>query len=570
MSIHIVQKEIELFLADQQAGVLVVTGKWGVGKTFAWAHFLKDAKTKGKLAFGHYAYVSLFGLGNLEDLRSAVFQNTTKREDIGKFADLETLESVVESAPSLWRKSGKITRLIPGVDKYTAAFEKIGFFWVKHQLICIDDLERKSASLDIRDVLGMISHLKEQRECKIVLLLNDEQFQEADGTEFRNQLEKVADITLRFEPTPAEAAAIGINPNAPFREKLRTHCEALGIVNIRTIKKIERVAFRLQTELANFDSRVFEQALHSLALLSFAKLQPEEAPSLDYIRNLGSTDDMLDMLDGAPQPSPREAQWQALLSSYSFGQVDEFDAVVLKTVLDGHLDTEALNDAAKVLQSHLLASDENQAFQQAWEMYHGSFDENAGEVTEALANAIRNVPRAISPMNLSSTIAMLKELNWPGNTADLIVGYVAARDEPKSFWDLARDTFGGDVRDSDVRAAFSAKLATFHDQRNPVETLIDIGRSRGWNREDLLFLSALSPDDFYEILKPLRGTKLRQAIAGALSFRDIANADEQIESITRNATSALQRIGRESNINRRRVTQRGVIIDDDEAHDEIA
>jgi|JI8StandDraft_2_1071088.scaffolds.fasta_scaffold109761_1 hypothetical protein len=273
MTIHIVQAEIGRFLSDEQSGVLVVSGKWGVGKTFAWDRFLRAAKAQREISFEHYAYVSLFGLGNLEDLRSAIFQNTVKRDDIGKVAGLETLEGVVDSAPLLWRKSGKLARLIPGVDKYTAAFEKIGFFWVKHQIVCIDDLERKSASLDMRDVLGLVSQLKEQRGCKVVLLLNDERFQGEDEAEFREQLEKVADITLRFEPTPEEAAAIGVDGDVPFREKLRQNCAALGIVNIRTIKKIERMAKRLHAELVDCDPRVFEQALHTLTLLEFAKLQ---------------------------------------------------------------------------------------------------------------------------------------------------------------------------------------------------------------------------------------------------------------------------------------------------------
>jgi hypothetical protein len=342
MSIHLVQDEIERFLSDDQAGVLVIAGKWGVGKTFAWNRFLREAKVQGKISFQHYAYVSLFGLGNLEDLRSAIFQNTVKRSDIGKVAGLETLEEVVEAAPLLWRKSGRLARLIPGVDKYTAAFEKIGFLWVKIQIVCIDDLERKSASLDMRDVLGLISQLKEQRGCKVVLLLNDERFGQDDQAEFRDQLEKVADITLRFEPTSQEAAAIGIDADTSFRDQLRTNCEALGIVNIRTIKKIERMAQRLHIELSDYDPRVFHQALHTLTLLNFAKLQPAEAPSLDFIRG---TDDFSVAFEEAlaeqAQP-PEHAQWQALLSSYGFTQMDELDRVIFKNVREGHLDPELL------------------------------------------------------------------------------------------------------------------------------------------------------------------------------------------------------------------------------------
>lgn len=559
MTIHLVQKEIGRFLSDEQSGVLVVSGKWGVGKTFAWDRFLRAAKAQGEISFEHYAYVSLFGLGNLEDLRSAIFQNTVKRDDIGKVAGLETLEGVVDSAPLLWRKSGKLARLIPGVDKYTAAFEKIGFFWVKRQIVCIDDLERKSASLDMRDVLGLVSQLKEQRGCKVVLLLNDERFQGEDEAEFREQLEKVADVTLRFEPTPEEAAAIGVDGDVSFREKLRQNCAALGIVNIRTIKKIERMAKRLHAEFVDFDPRVFEQALHTLTLLEFAKLQPAEAPSLDYIRSLNDFSTAFDELFAEQAQPPEHAEWQALLSSYSFNQMDELDGVIFKAVCEGHVDPELLRKEAAALEKRLEASDADQSFQEAWDLYHGSFDDNAAEVAGALADAVRKTPHAISPMNLSGTIGLLKDLGWGGDIQELIAEYVVARaDEPKDFWDLPRSTFGGEVGDSDVRRAFAEKLSTFSEGRNPVAVLHEIARGTGWNPNDVTFLASLSADDFYAIFKGLRGIDLRRAISGALWFRNVGNADEAMTTVTANAVAALQRIGQESEINRRRVTQRGV------------
>ncbi len=43
-------------------------------------------------------------------------------------------------------------------------------------------------------------------KCNIVLLLNDKEHDETD--EFERQLEKVADVTLAFDLTPQEAAAI--------------------------------------------------------------------------------------------------------------------------------------------------------------------------------------------------------------------------------------------------------------------------------------------------------------------------------------------------------------------------
>jgi hypothetical protein len=571
MSIRLVQPEVERFLADTESSVMVIAGKWGVGKTYAWNLYLEQAAAKGQFSANHYAYVSLFGLGNLEELKAAIFQNTIRKTDIGKPADLETLDGVVRSAPGLWRKAGTLGRMLPGADKYLSTFEKVGFFWVKKQIICIDDLERRSKSLDVRDVLGLISYLKEQRGCKVVLLLNDEKIEGDAGDEFATNLEKVADVTLRFEPTPEEAAAIGVDGDLPFYEQLRSNCASLGIVNIRTIKKIERMAKRLYAELKDFDARVFGQALHTLTLLEFAKLQPIEAPSLDYISKLNDfsiafEEVFAEQAENLENPRPAEhTQWQALLSAYGFNQIDELDAVIFKAVREGHVDSDALKKEGLALEKRLKAADADQSFQQAWDLYHDSFNDNAKEVTAALAEAVKKTPDAISPTNLSGTVSVLKDLEWEGDVPALIAGYVEARaQEPKDFWDLPRSTFGGEVRDPDVREAFAKKLATFSEGRDPVAVLHEIAKERGWNPDDVAFLAGVSPDEFYAIFKRLQGKDLRRAIAGALWFRSIVNADEDMAKVTANAVAALQRIGQESKINRRRVTQRGVVVPDAE------
>jgi hypothetical protein len=83
------------------------------------------------------------------------------------------------------------------------------------------------------------------------VLLNDEEHDERD--EFERQLEKVADVTVRFDPTPAEAAAIALDPATDAGRLLTPRVVELGITNIRVIKKIERLAVRLLDLLADQD-----------------------------------------------------------------------------------------------------------------------------------------------------------------------------------------------------------------------------------------------------------------------------------------------------------------------------
>ena len=127
------------------------------------------------------------------------------------------------------------------------------FLFVREQIICFDDLERAGKGLEAKDVLGLITFLKEQRRCKVVLLLNQEALDEVAGQDFRTQLEKVADITLEFSPSSAEAAAIAFNAENKISQQLKRQCEILGITNIRVMVKIRRLAERLETLLSEFD-----------------------------------------------------------------------------------------------------------------------------------------------------------------------------------------------------------------------------------------------------------------------------------------------------------------------------
>ena len=76
MSIELLEKEIRRFLASADAEVLCISGKWGVGKTFAWNKYLQEADRDGAIGLKRYSYVSLFGRNSLDDVRSAIFENT--------------------------------------------------------------------------------------------------------------------------------------------------------------------------------------------------------------------------------------------------------------------------------------------------------------------------------------------------------------------------------------------------------------------------------------------------------------------------------------------------------------
>lgn len=175
MSIELLEKEIRRFLASADAEVLCISGKWGVGKTFAWNKYLQEADRDGAIGLKRYSYVSLFGRNSLDDVRSAIFENTVP---LAGAPTKPNLASLVKSAEAGGRQLTAYARLTPKVKDYVALSERVLFATMGSQLICIDDLERAGKGLAVHDVLGLVSELKEQKACKVIVLLNAEKSRE--------------------------------------------------------------------------------------------------------------------------------------------------------------------------------------------------------------------------------------------------------------------------------------------------------------------------------------------------------------------------------------------------------
>ena len=152
------------------------------------------------------------------------------------------------------KKLSELAGALPWVGQAFTKARSLYFSLIQNQIVCIDDLDRKSKNLELKDVLGLISFLREQRRCKVALLLNAEQHGD-QKKEFEDLLEKVIETKVVLAPTAAECATIAVPAEDSSSVAFRTHCETLGIRNIRVIKQIERLVRRIDELLIEFLSR---------------------------------------------------------------------------------------------------------------------------------------------------------------------------------------------------------------------------------------------------------------------------------------------------------------------------
>jgi hypothetical protein len=558
MSIKLIEDEVKRFLRDEKPEVLCLKGRWGVGKTFAWRKWLAEVQADASLSAKRYAYVSLFGLNSLDGLRYSIFENTVTPENLISGPNVSTLNAFVRKGFDLGRKSRSLLdpiMALAGAKDGGEALFRSAFMLVKDQLVCLDDLERAGEGLRQRDVLGLASALKEQRNCKVVLLLNDEAMKDDEKEEFERQLEKVVDIPLVFDPNPSEAAAIALSGSTDLEQMLREHTVQLGILNIRVIKKIERMAQRLQSILKDFPAPILKQAVAAVVLGGWAEFQPNEAPPFD---TLISYNRMIASMKKADQDaSEAMPPWVDRLENYPFMFADELDMAVFDGVRKGFFNEAEVDSAAQVLRARLEQDANDSSFNRAWQQYWHNLTVDDDTLLNDIFNGAMENLKVVSPVNISATAQLLRKSGREAQADQLVDAYVDARDDSKGFFDLhAHHFMSDDTPDPRLAEKFAQRHEEFVDDRDPQAVLIEISERQSWNDEDVKLIADLTRDQLVALFLGIEGPDLRRSIKFAhLLSRQHSDDAERLKTTL---GEAMQVIAARSAHSKRRLQSWGV------------
>jgi hypothetical protein len=178
---------------------VIINGSYGVGKT----HFYKTelvpkikeiSLPKNDEKKFIPIHVSLFGFRSLEEIQTAIF---VELFPILKNKNLKLAASI---GKSIIRGIAQLCNA-GDIDKYIGDLNQDLGDWLRYDelVICFDDLDRKSESLDIRDVFGFINSLVENQGAKILLIANEERL--IKDTNYSTSLrEKVIGVSIHYKP----------------------------------------------------------------------------------------------------------------------------------------------------------------------------------------------------------------------------------------------------------------------------------------------------------------------------------------------------------------------------------
>jgi lambda repressor-like predicted transcriptional regulator len=301
-----------------------------------------------------------------------------------------------------------------------------------------------------------------------------------------------------------------------------------------------------------YEPPILNQAVHSLALFGWCRLQPNIAPSEQFVMKLG---DYEWMVEGQRRElNPEEEAWRVALERYGFERADELDRILAQGVADGFFDPGAVKAAAEQKNALLVSEKAGNSVTEAWSAFHHSFGGTEESVSTAIFESVKQHAEFVTPMNLDGSVRMIKELGYPQMAADLIAHYIKVHSGNPKMFDLDDYAFAGEMRDPDVIAAFKVKANSVPDTRDPLDVLVHISK-HGASRADRSILEALTVEELAAIFKRA-GSKTRRVIKAA--FELAPSKPDESDPLRLRAKSALISIGRESLLNRIRVKRFGI------------
>ncbi|QCE32799.1 hypothetical protein FAI41_03915 [Acetobacteraceae bacterium] len=232
------------------------------------------------LARDRYSYVSAADCSSIQDLKEKILASTK----LGKTSDaLDQVKGPFKQSGELLKAFGSdIGDSLEGASGTLGTILGLGatsakFFTklaLKDATICIDDIER-AKNLDPQDILHLAADLRDNENCKVVLILNENNFCKSDGSNdteksgaWRDSFEKGSDAHLELILDPKYAANLAFrdkdekeiqDEKDPLVKALRPQVIKLGIENIRIIQRIWRDAkrwekFYLENEIDVYQS----------------------------------------------------------------------------------------------------------------------------------------------------------------------------------------------------------------------------------------------------------------------------------------------------------------------------
>jgi hypothetical protein len=530
LTLEIVQSRLDRLLADETPKVAMLTGDWGSGKTYQWKQALERAARKGIRP--RYAYVSLFGLTSLSEVRKRITEEAISAIRLPGRGD--TLGEAVEGGAIGLKPMQilKILPVIPYLGKLESLAQELSFATVRDAVICLDDLERAPTTLRLADVFGLASFLKEERHCRVLLISNQKKLGDGAKDEFSTYLEKVVEERVDFAPTPEEACvvALGAEPNAAGKV-LAERLIRLGVSNIRVINRLGALAEDLAKIVSDLHPNVLADMVNTLALFGVAHFIPQkDFPTVEYLLGYGSHEwtkylNNEKKREEQTEQEKRESDWDKLIAGYGYETTSSLDKEIYAGMISGFFREGVVRSIAEELSQQIDAGGRKESVNAALHRFWWG----VGDSKDAFEQLLETTKAALDLMTASeiySVYEVLLHLEGKDAATQLLNQFIAANQERPGA--LVPSAHFGEKYDATFKAALEAEATRLKTPVDLAETLDSIDFRRGWNPEDLTRIAEAKFEDIVPLLTGAQDDRLfARRLITLLKFGEAGETEEE-------------------------------------------
>lgn len=527
-----IAESLQHFLTSPGLKVAALKGDWGTGKTFFWNKFLQD--NRATLKFRAYSYVSLFGVSNIEEVRRQIFTNFEVLDDksmtkhLGK---LKPLSNILKSVA------------IPYLNSTSAISSYVERKAVDNFLVCFDDLERKEPSISAASLLGLVSQLKEEQNCKIVLVYNESELDEASQKEIAEYREKVIDLELKYQPTIKNNLAI-IWPQGAAAG-VQEAFTAVGLNNIRVMQRVQwALNYFEPTITRDFPSlwSSIQVRVASLVIIHHAfaeEIGLDEAISTNYYSRLFSKES---------DEEPKVKVGLNLLEKLGY-LPDKCDQLAVDYIKNGYVNWEEYKDLLTSAAAKSQFDTVNAKHRALWQTFHHGFVKNQADfISEHLA-FLHEHSDELRLADVWASVNFLKELDPECKVDGLLEAAIDRFVESADSTDASYLFRMGLPKE--IIEKIEPRLTAKQTPKSIKDLFLLLTQSGGWNPSDLKYFTHFNPDQIYEWIT----SETTVDVVGVLKeFLSRFSSDPKASDSTAKVKAAIERLRARSAFDARRVS----------------
>lgn len=499
--------------------VISISGEWGFGKTYFWNHFInkyKDLELKDK----QIAYVSLFGISSLNDIKTSILLQASPTKNKISWFDKKIVAPLKNVKSSL--KLDDLSMSF-GFDALGSIFTLLTTGDFKNVIVCFDDFERMSSSVNLKDVLGLISELKEQKNCKVVMILNEKELEKLTDIEkkpyseiFSLYKEKIIDYDFVYEPTLEENVKIAIKKQGfVFEQKIiLKNLQKFNIKNIRVLEQIFRKLKVFEFIIdKSYHKNVIDEFLDTtLAILGFIVKDGKKVE--DYLKKKSEHD--------VSQMSDEEFK-NVNLTEFGKSIFVSNDEIIEKVILDylrsNKINKELLINILDEKNIHLKRYEIKQEIQDKWINLHIDFSYSKGDFLEDIKKIIlENQTDIHSILSIDEFHSYIQFINTTSHKVDKAMEESIVKQYIDKYIKLEKSISIHETYRQDFVKSNYPDLIKYWNEKQKKELVEDISSESieeilkkvktGWGSKDEFILNNLSSDIYKKfILKSPSFTK---------------------------------------------------------------